>query len=132
MKNLNLERLWMMCNALSEKEQELGEKGIWVYLLGRNSSFAANTFEIFLEYYSFKVNETDILVFNDSPVPYEDYTVGDFSSIPIAILDFGEKELEEWVQTEVEKQLKQQEEEKLKNKENIRQQIARLEKELNS
>jgi len=132
MKNLNLEKLWMVCNTLSEKEKELSEIGIWVYLLGGSSSFAAHTFEIFLYYYSFKIDEKDIVVFNNDSVPYEDYTVGDFSSIPISILDFGEEGLEEWIQNEVENQLKQQEEQKLRNKENIRQQIARLEKELNS
>ncbi len=130
MKILNLHILWVICNMLSTKQNELSESSTYVSLLGNRSNYNSCLFERFLEYYSFKVEENKIFIFNDDGVPYEDYTNDDFSYVPIVLLDFGEKELEQWIETEVNRQLKEQEVEKLQQKESIKLQIERLQKQL--
>ena len=126
MKELNLYKLWEVCNTLSLKESELQEQSIFISFLGNKSNFCAQTFESFLEYYSFSIEGETIIVFNDDGVPYEDYTNDDFSYISTILLSFGEKELEKWIDDEIEKQLTQQKREKEQQKENIKSQIERL------
>lgn len=132
MKNLNLEKLWEVCNTLSEKESELSEYNTYVHLLGHNSNFSAYSFEQFLDYYSFKIEEDGITVYNDDGMPYEDYTNNDYSYIPSVLLSFSREKIDKWVDDKVKKQLIEQELNKLQEKENIRLQISRLEKQLNS
>ena len=90
MKTLNLEKLWEVCNTLSEKESELSEHNTYVHLLGHTSSFSAYSFEQFLKYYSFKIEDDIIIVYNNDGVPYEDYNNEDYSYIPIPVLNFDE------------------------------------------
>lgn len=130
MKNLDLEKLWNVCNTLSEKESELAEHGTYVSLLGNSSNFSAYSFEQFLEYYSFKIEDDNIIVFNDDKVAWEDYTVNDFSYIPIILLSFNEKRLESWMETEIKLELEKQEREKIQEKEDIKKQIKLLTKKL--
>ena len=130
MKTLDLEKTWQILNRISLKMDELSEKDIFVSLLGNRSSFGASTFESFLEYYSFKIENDTIIVFNDDGIPWEDYTTNDFSYIPLTLLNFNEQELENWMKEEIENQLKQQEVEKLQRKEEIKTQIERLQKKL--
>ena len=132
MKTLDLEKLWEVCNTLSLKESELQEQSIFISFLGNKSNFCAQTFESFLEYYSFSIEGETIIVFNDDGVPYEDYTNDDFSYISTILLSFGEKELEKWIDDEIEKQLTQQKREKEQQKENIKSQIERLKTQLNN
>jgi len=132
MKELNLYRLFEICTLLSDKERELSENNTFVSLLGNRSSFSAYSFEQFLEYYSFKIEEDNIVVYNDDPIPYEQWDNDDVSYIPSVLLSFGEKDLEKWIEDEVEKQLKQQEKQKIAEKENIRKQIELLQKKLES
>jgi hypothetical protein len=130
MKNLNLEKLWQVSNKLLEKQEELFEDGKYAYLLGKQSSFYGGTFERFLEYYSFKIEEDKVVVFNDDPIPYEQYSKQDFSYIPIVLLSFSAEKLEKWIENEVDAQLKEIELEKLADKERIKEQINRLQKQL--
>jgi hypothetical protein len=132
MKTLDLEKLWEVCNILSEKESEFAECNTYVHLLGSRSNFSAYSFEQFLNYYSFKIEEDVITVYNNDGVPYEDYTNNDYSYIPSVLLSFSRKELDEWIDDEVAKQLKQQEFNKIQEKENIKLQIENLQKRLNS
>ena len=132
MKTLDLEKLWEVCNTLSEKQSELAEHDTFISLLGNSSDFSAYSFEQFLEYYSFKIEEDMIIVYNNDGVPYEDYTNNDFSYVPIPVLGFGEKELKNWIDEEIKRQLKQQEEQKIAEKENIKRQIEILQKKLES
>jgi hypothetical protein len=132
MKTLDLDKLWEVCNILSEKESEFAEQSDYIYLLGNRSNFIAYSFEHFLEYYSFKIVEDEIMIFNDDGVPYESYTNEDFSYIPSVLLSFSRKELDEWIENEIERQLKQQEFNRLQEKENIKLQIENLQKRLNS
>lgn len=131
MKNLNLYKVWQICNRLSNKEQELSEHDIYVYLMGGQSEYSESSFEKFLSYYSFRFENDNVVVFNDDAVAYENYNNSDFSYIPTHLLVADKKELEEYIETEITKQLKGQEEEELAQKENIRQQIERLTKQLN-
>ena len=132
MKNLDLEKLWEVCNTLSEKESELSEHDTFVSLLGNRSSFSAYSFEQFLEYYAFKIEGDSIVVFNDDGIPYEEYTNNDFSYVPIILLSFGEDRLNSWMETEIKLELERQEREKVREKEDLKKQIELLTKKLES
>jgi hypothetical protein len=129
---LDLKKLWEICNKLSYEQTILEEKDVFVSLLGNSSSYYSNSFEWFLEYYSFKIEEDCVVVFNDQKIPYEDYSNQDFSYVPICILGFGEQELENYIKQSVAMQLEKQEKEKIAAKENIRLQIERLTKQYNN
>ena len=90
------------------------------------------SFESFLEYYSFKFENDNLIIFNDDGIPWEDFTVNDFSLFPLYLLSFGEKELKDYIKNEINNQLKQQEVEKLEEKENLKQRIEILQKQLNN
>jgi len=130
MKELNLYRIWEVCSTLSLKESELQEQSIFITFMGNRSNYCNPIFEGFLNYYSFRIDGDEIIVFNDDGVPYEDYTNDDFSYISTVLLSFGEKELEKWMQLEINSQLEEQQRGKLAQKENIKEQIKRLETQL--
>ena len=129
---LDLEKLWQILNILSNKQDDLCEYDIYVSLLGNQSSYSYSSFEQFLSYYSFKIDGDLIVVFNDDNIPWEDYRVGDFSYIPSILLSFGEKELNEWIDIEIQEQLNQQKIEKAAEKERIEYEIKQLTKRLNN
>jgi hypothetical protein len=60
MKNLDLYKLWHICNKLSQKQGELEEEGQYFYLLGVNSNFIEDSFDKFLKYYSFKIENKQL------------------------------------------------------------------------
>ena len=130
MRNLNLEKLWSVCNKLSNKGQELSERDIYVSLMGHNSNYSEMEFESFIKYYNFGFEDDNIVVFNDDAVSYENYTVNDFSYIPIILLSFDETRLENWTETEIKLELERQEREKVREKEGIKKQIELLTKKL--
>lgn len=132
MRELNLYKLWEVCNTLSLKESELQEQGIFISFMGNRSNYCNPIFEGFLNYYSFRIDGDEIVVFNDDGVPYEEFTNNDFSYIPTVLLSFGEKELERRIDDEIEKQLTQQKLEKLQQKDYIKSQIERLKTQLNN
>lgn len=132
MENLNLKKLWAVCNTLSSRESELCEQNIFVHLLGHRSDYTKMSLRGFLEYYSFRVEGSSIVVFNDDGVPYESYTTSDFSYVPSVLLSFAEKDLEKWMDDEIEKQLGQQKKDKLAEKEDIKRKIKYLETQLNN
>ena len=130
MKNLNLEKLHYICNKLSNKEQELSERDIYVSLMGHNSNYSEMEFESFIKYYNFGFEDNNIVVFNDDGVPYENYTNQDFSYIPIILLSFDETMLEKYIENEINEQLKHQEQERLQRKEDLKRKIELLQKQL--
>lgn len=81
-------------------------------------------------YYSFSINEHYLVVFNDDGVPYEQYTNQDFNYIPRQILSMTDEELDIWMEEEIKSQLEQQRLNKVAEKERIRQEIERLQKQL--
>ena len=130
---LDLEKVWQVMNTLSGRELGLSEQKCYISLLGNSSDYCGDMlFDSFLDYYSFKVEGDDIIVFNDDGIPYEDYNRNDFSFFPLSLLSFGEKELEDWMDEEIAKQLKQQEENRIQEKEDIKRQIELLQKRLNN
>lgn len=133
MKTLDLKRIWEVMNRLSYEETKLSEeKDKYVQLLGHSSNYCNSSFEGFLNYYSFRLDGDDIIVFNDDKVAWEDYTVNDFSIFPSVLLSFSAENLEKWIENEIEMQLKQQELNKITEKENIKRQIELLTKKLNN
>jgi hypothetical protein len=126
MEILNLKKLWEVCNILSDKQGEFHEKDIYIYFMGRGSEYSSMSFEGFLDYYSFKIIKDEVLVFNNDPVSWESYTTNDFSYIPLNLLLGGEKDLEEYIKTETEKQLERIEKDKLDTKIRIEKDIERL------
>ena len=111
MKTLDLEKLWEVMDTISLKQQDLDEQNIFVNLLGHMSGYYGQSFESFLDYYSFKFEDDNIVVYNNDGVPFEDYNNEDYSYVPICLLSFSAEQIEEWVKTEIQRQLKQQEEE---------------------
>lgn len=132
MKTLDLYKLWEVCNTLSLKESELQEQSIFITFMGNRSNYCNPIFEGFLNYYSFRIDGDEIIVFNDDGVPYEDYTNDDFSYVPTILLSFSPERLENWMKVEIDLQLVRQKREKEQQKENIKSQIERLKTQLNS
>jgi len=129
---LDLKKLWEVCNTLSNKQGEFSEQDIFVHLLGHRSEYSEMGFEGFLNYYSFRLDGDEIVVFNQDRIPYESYSNDDVSCIPLSLLSFYDKRLESWIKTEIGLQLASQEREKVAEKENIKRQIENLNKRLNT
>ena len=127
---LDLEKIWKLCNYFSDRQCALDEENCYVQLLGNSSEYFSRDFESFLEYYSFKVEDNNVVIFNNDPIPYEDYNNNDYSYIPLPVLGFGEEKLENYIKQSIEMQLKEQEEAKIAMKEDIKRQIERLQKQL--
>jgi len=127
---LDLEKVWQVMNTLSGRELGLSEENCYISLLGNSSDYCPQEFDSFLNYYSFKIDGDDIVVFNNDPIPYEDWNNDDVSYFPLSLLSFGEN-LEKWIENEIEMQLKQQEEDRIQEKEAIERQIEQLNKRLN-
>lgn len=132
MKTLDLYRLWEVCNTLSSKESDLQEQGIFISFMGNRSNYCNPIFEGFLNYYSFRIDGDEIVVFNQDGVPYEEFTNNDFSYIPTVLLSFSAEKLESWMNIEVDLQLEQQKREKEQQKEGIKAKIERLKIQLNN
>jgi len=131
MKILDLEKVWEIMNMLSEKQSELSEENKYVHLLGTKSNYTEMSFESFLEYYSFKFDNDNLIIFNDDGIPWENYTTNDFSEVLTVLLSFSAEKLNNWVETEVILQLEKQERAKMAEKENLKQKIEILQKQLN-
>ena len=127
---LDLKRIWEVMNVLSNRQEELGQEYYYVDLLGNSSEYFSRDFESFLEYYSFKIEDNNVVVFNIDRVPYEDYTNNDYSYIPLPVLGFGEEQLENYIKQTIDMQLKEQEKQRIAEKENIKRQIEQLQKRL--
>lgn len=132
MENLDLKKLCKVCNTLSNKQSELCEQNIFVHLLGHRSNYCNPGFEEFLNYYSFRIDGDEIVVFNNDSVAYESYDNDDFSYIPTVLLSFSPERLENWMKIEIDLQLEKQKRDKLAEKENIKQKIKHLETQLNN
>ena len=133
MENLNLRRVWEVMNKLSYEETKLSEEqDKYVQLLGSSSNYCNPTFEGFLNYYSFRIDGDEIIVFNTDPIPYESWNNDDVSYFPSVLLSFSAERLENWMKIEIELQLKKQQREKIAEKEDIKRKIEQLNKRLNN
>ena len=131
MKTLDLHRIWEILNFISEQEQILNDKDIYPYFLGMNSSFYGMDFDSFIGHYSFRIDKDEICIFNDDPIPYEDYTINDFSYIPKELLSFNDNELMAWIEKQTEIHLSILEEIEEEEKESLKNQIKMLTEKLN-
>ena len=131
MKNLDLYRVWEILNLIRRKEGELTGDVEYLEVIGGNFCLGT-TFEDFLEYYCFRFDEDDLVVFNDDGIPYEDYTVQDFNNIPIKLLYSSDVEIERWFDEQVAKLLDNALKEKENTKEFLKAEIERLTKQLTS
>lgn len=127
---LDLKKIWELLNTISQEQCRLEEKGIYIPFLGHRSEYFQNEFENFLEYYSFKIEDDNVVIYNNDGIPYEDYNTDDFSYLPIKLLDSSAVELEKWLKEKTEKELIKQEEEKKSEQERIKLEIERLQRQL--
>lgn len=131
MKTLNLHRVWEIMNKLTEKKNILEEEGVYVNFFGNSSNYyGVEDFKDFLDHYNFSINERYLVVFNDDWVPYEDWSENDFNHIPREIIDMTDEELDVWAEEEVKRQKEQERLNKIAEKERIKQEIERLQKQL--
>jgi hypothetical protein len=129
---LDLYKIWDICNYFSDKQCSLEEQNCYISLLGNSSQYFSRDFDSFLDYYSFKIEDNNVIIFNCDSVPYEDYFNNDYSYISLPVLGFGEEELENYINQMIEMQLKGQEEARIAEKENIKRQIQHLQKQLDN
>lgn len=130
MKELNLYRIWQIMNRVSEAQDKMHEKDLYVYLLNSHSYYVPSDFENFLNYFNFKIEKEYVEVFNRDGVPYENYNNDDVFYIPNKLLSFTDEELDVWIEDKIERELKRIERDKIAEKERIKADIDRLNKQL--
>lgn len=127
---LDLKRVYEIMNKLSSKQEEMWEQDKYIHLMGARSEYSETSFESFLGYYSFKVEDENIVVFNNDGIPYEDWNNNDFSYIPLFLLDLSDEDLEKWIDLEIGMKLAELEMQKVQEKDDIKRQIELLTKRL--
>lgn len=132
MTTLDLYKIHQILNTISLEQSNLSEKDIFVSLLGHHSEYLEISFTNFLEYYSFKVEDNTICIFNNDGVSYESYNNNDYSFLPAILLEITDEELNTWMKVETAKQVCQQKTNKLQEIENKKLEIERLQKEVNN
>ena len=130
MKQLNLYRIWEVMNFITEQEEILNDEGLYPCVLGPHSEYCKMEFEHFLLEYYFHVCEKEISIFNNDPIPYDDYNRTDSSYLPIKILNYNDEQLLQWFNKEVEDYKVSLEKENKRKKESIKHQIDILTKQL--
>ena len=130
MKELNLHRIWQILNKVSEAQDKMHEKDLYVYLLNTRSYYVLSNFENFLNYFSFKIEKEYVEVFNYDPIPYESDNNDDVFYIFKKLLPMTDEELDVWIEDKIERELKRIERDKIAEKERIKADIDRLNKRL--
>ena len=130
MKELNLYRIWQIITKVSEEQDKMHEKDLYAYLLQSPSYYVSSDFENFLNYFSFKVEKEHIEVFNYDPIPYENYDNDDVFYISKKLLSMTDEELDIWIEEKIQKELDRIERDKIAEKEKIKADIDRLNKQL--
>ena len=117
-------------NKVSEAQDEMHEKDLYVYLLNTNSYYVPSEFGNFLNYFNFKIEKEYIEVFNYDAIPYESYNNDDVFYIPKELLTMTDEELDVWIEDKIQKELDRIERDKIAEKERIKAEIDRLNKQL--
>lgn len=130
MKELNLYRIWQIITKVSEAQDKMHEQDLYVYLLNSRSYYVPSDFENFLNYFSFKVEKEYVEVFNYDPVPYENDYNDDIFYMPKKLLTMTDQELDVWVEEKIQKELDRIARDKIAEKERIKADIDRLNKQL--
>ena len=130
MKELNLYRIWQVLNKVYEAQDKMHEKDLYVYLLNTRSYYVLSEFGNFLNYFNFKIEKEYVEVFNYDPIPYENYNNDDVFYIPKKLLLRTDEELDVWIEEKIQKELDRIERDKIAEKERIKANIDRLNKQL--
>ena len=130
MKELNLYRIWQILNKVSEAQDKMHEKDLYVYLLNTRSYYVPSDFENFINYFSFKIEKENVEVFNYDSIPYENYNNYDVFYVPKKLLSMTDEELDIWIEEKIQKELDRIERDKIAEKEKIKADIDRLNKQL--
>ena len=130
MKELNLYRIWQIMNKVSEAQDKMHEKDLYVYLLNTRSYYVQSDFENFLNYFNFKIEKEYIEVFNYDPIPYESDNNDDVFYIFKKLLPMTDQDLDIWIEEKTQKELDRIERDKIAEKERIKADIDRLNKQL--
>ena len=130
MKELNLYRIWQIITKVSEEQDKMHEKDLYVYLLNTRSYYVPSDFENFLNYFSFKVEKEYVEVFNTDPIPYENDYNDEVFYVPKKLLSMTDEELDIWIEEKIQKELDRIERDKIAEKEKIKADIDRLNKQL--
>ena len=130
MKELNLYRIWQVITKVSEEQDKMHEKDLYVYLLNSRSYYVPSDFENFLNYFNFKIEKEYVEVFNRDGVPYENYNNDDVFYVPKKLLLMTDQELDVWIEEKTQKELDRIERDKIAEKERIKADIDRLNKQL--
>ena len=130
MKELNLHRIWQIMNKVSEAQDTMHEKDLYVYLLNTRSYYVPSDFENFLNYFNFKLEKEYVEVFTYDPIPYESDNNDDLFYIFKKLLSMTDEELDVWIEEKIQKELDRIERDKIAEKERIKADIDRLNKQL--
>ena len=139
---LDLKRVWEILNLITQKEDELAEINTFYRLLsGSNENYYIISFEEFITYYSFRYERNSeyhskkeidtLVVYNDDPIPYEDFRNDEFIRIPVKLLTMSDDSINIWIEERIKefdiKYIIEVEQEK----ENLQAQIENLQERLN-
>ena len=129
---LDLKRIYHILEIIVEKMWNLEEEYDYVTNspLGINSGYSSCSFEYFLEIYNFRVDKDNIVVFDDSYVPYEDFTVNNYNYLPKNLLNLSDEEIRTWTLNEYKSIVENNKNEIVKEMERKKCEIERLTKEL--
>jgi hypothetical protein len=130
MKTLNIYELWEVCETIYKKQTELEEKNTYIPLLGIRSEYNEMSYKYFLEYYNFKIEENAVIIFNCDKEPYSDYSNDDYNVIPTILLEMNAKDLEGWLEKQIQEEILKQKQEKDNEKIYLADEIKRLQKQL--
>lgn len=85
---IDLEELYRIHHIINDVDED----GVLDY-----SSQGLNSFQDFVEWFSFKLGKNNVIYFNNDWIPYENEQWNDFNFIPFELLDESEEFIKEWV-----------------------------------
>ena len=130
MEQISLHRIWQIITKVSEEQDKMHEQDLYVYLLNTRSYYVPSDFENFLNYFNFKIEKEYIEVFNYDSVPYENYNNDEVFYVSKKLLALTDQELDIWIEEKTQKELDRIERDKIAEKERIKADIDRLNKQL--
>ena len=113
MEVINTKRIWEIFQIIDRIDED--------EVLDFNN--ASLEYEEFLDWYSFKMLEDTIMVYNDDQIPYEDDTWNDFNYIPFSVMKMLDEDVEKWVLEEIKKKEEEDVEWEQKRKETLLKEI---------
>lgn len=103
---IDLEELYRVHHIINDVDED----GVLDY-----SSQGLNSFQDFVEWFSFKLEKDSVIYFNNDWIPYENEQWNDFNFIPFELLDESEEFIKEWVLKKI-KSLEESYKEELKER----------------